>query len=89
MIGQVERAKRLYAALAPHYDSETRYIAGIRKLAIDALDLTVAFLPLKNAHLCLLLAQLSFPDRHLLPLGAVLILSSRFPVSLAALAAAV
>ncbi len=40
MIGQVERAKRLYAALAPHYDSETRYIAGIRKLAIDALDLT-------------------------------------------------
>jgi len=56
---------------------------------VDALDLTVAFLPLKNAHLCLLLAQLSFPDRHLLPLGTILILSSRFPVSLAALAAAV
>ena len=36
---QVEAAQRLYAALAPAYDEETRFIAGIRKQAIDALDL--------------------------------------------------
>ena len=35
----VEAANRLYAALASKYDDETRYITGIRKLAIDALAL--------------------------------------------------
>lgn len=39
MSAQVEAANRLYAALASKYDDETRYITGIRKLAIDALAL--------------------------------------------------
>ncbi len=39
MSAQVDAANRLYAALAPVYDDETRYITGIRRLAIDALDL--------------------------------------------------
>lgn len=39
MNNQVEAAQRLYAALAPNYDNETRYITGIRKQAIDALNL--------------------------------------------------
>jgi len=36
---QVEQAQRLYAALAPRYDDETRFITGIRKQAIEALKL--------------------------------------------------
>lgn len=36
---QVAKAGRLYAALAPNYDAETRYIKGIRELAIAALRL--------------------------------------------------
>jgi ubiquinone/menaquinone biosynthesis C-methylase UbiE len=38
-MNQLESAKRLYAALAPNYDNETRFIAGIRRHAIDALEL--------------------------------------------------
>ena len=36
---QVDAAQRLYAVLAPAYDDETRFIAGIRKQAIAALNL--------------------------------------------------
>ena len=36
---QVEKAQQLYAALAPTYDAETRFIAGIRQQAIKALNL--------------------------------------------------
>jgi len=39
MSSQVDRAIELYAGLAPQYDAETRYITGIRSLAIDALNL--------------------------------------------------
>ena len=39
MSEQLEAARKLYASLAPTYDQETRYITGIRKLAIDALKL--------------------------------------------------
>ena len=38
---QVDHAQRLYAALAPSYDNETRFIAGIRSQAIEALHLRV------------------------------------------------
>ena len=38
MNDQVEAAQRLYAALAPAYDDETRFITGIRKLAIEVLN---------------------------------------------------
>jgi demethylmenaquinone methyltransferase/2-methoxy-6-polyprenyl-1,4-benzoquinol methylase len=36
---QFDAAQRLYAALAPAYDDETRFITGIRKQAIEALNL--------------------------------------------------
>jgi SAM-dependent methyltransferase len=36
---QVEHANRLYAELAAKYDDETRYITGIRLIAIEALAL--------------------------------------------------
>ena len=36
---QVEKAQQLYAALAPTYDAETRFIAGVRRQAIEALNL--------------------------------------------------
>ena len=36
---QLEAARKLYASLAPTYDQQTRYIAGIRKRAINALNL--------------------------------------------------
>ena len=39
MSAQVSEAIRLYADLAPSYDAETRFIAGIRKQAITALRL--------------------------------------------------
>ncbi len=39
MSAQVDRAVELYADLAPQYDAETRFISGIRSLAIDALNL--------------------------------------------------
>ena len=39
MSAQVADASRLYAALAPTYDDETKFITGIRKRAIDALRL--------------------------------------------------
>ncbi|MEO8102360.1 MAG: methyltransferase domain-containing protein [Betaproteobacteria bacterium] len=39
MSDQLEEARRLYAALAPAYDNETRFITGIRKQAIEALNL--------------------------------------------------
>ena len=39
MSEQLAESKRLYAALAPTYDDETKYITGIRKRAIDALHL--------------------------------------------------
>jgi SAM-dependent methyltransferase len=39
LTAQVEAAQKLYAALAQNYDDETRYITGIRKLAIEALNL--------------------------------------------------
>ena len=39
---QLEAARKLYASLAPKYDDETRYITGIRKLAIEALQLKPA-----------------------------------------------
>ncbi|MBL8525898.1 MAG: methyltransferase domain-containing protein [Betaproteobacteria bacterium] len=39
MTAQVEAAQKLYAALAQSYDDETRFITGIRKQAIDALNL--------------------------------------------------
>lgn len=39
MSGQVEDAGRLYARLAARYDAETRFIAGIRRQAVDALAL--------------------------------------------------
>ncbi|MBL8513290.1 MAG: methyltransferase domain-containing protein [Betaproteobacteria bacterium] len=39
MSAQIEAANKLYAALASNYDDETRYITGIRKLAINALAL--------------------------------------------------
>ncbi len=39
MSAQVARAVELYARLAPNYDAETRFIAGIRKQAIAALNL--------------------------------------------------
>ena len=39
MNDQVDAAQRLYAVLAPAYDDETRFITGIRKLAIEALNL--------------------------------------------------
>ena len=39
MSAQVSKAVELYAELAPQYDAETRYISGIRKLAIAALNL--------------------------------------------------
>ena len=39
MSAQVADASRLYAALAPTYDDETKFIAGIRKRAINALRL--------------------------------------------------
>ena len=39
MSAQVADASRLYAAIAPTYDDETKYITGIRKRAIDALRL--------------------------------------------------
>jgi arsenite methyltransferase len=39
MSEQIDAANRLYAALAPTYDAETKFIAGIRKQAIDALQL--------------------------------------------------
>ena len=39
MTSQVETAQRLYAALAKKYDDETRYINGIRRQAIEALNL--------------------------------------------------
>lgn len=39
MSDQVDAAQRLYAALAPAYDDETRFISGIRKRAIDTLKL--------------------------------------------------
>ncbi len=40
MSAQVDAAIRLYAALAPTYDEETRYITGIRRQAIEALQLS-------------------------------------------------
>ncbi len=39
MTAQVEAAQKLYAALAQNYDDETRFITGIRKQAIEALNL--------------------------------------------------
>ncbi len=39
MSAQVARAVELYAALAPQYDAETRFINGIRRQAIVALKL--------------------------------------------------
>lgn len=39
MNAQVDHAQRLYAALAPSYDDDTRFIAGIRHRAINALNL--------------------------------------------------
>ena len=39
MSTQVEDAGRLYSALAARYDDETRFIAGVRRQAIEALDL--------------------------------------------------
>ena len=39
MSQQLDEAKRLYATLAPTYDTETRLITGIRKQAITALHL--------------------------------------------------
>ncbi|MBL8519074.1 MAG: methyltransferase domain-containing protein [Betaproteobacteria bacterium] len=39
MNAQVPQAGRLYAALAPQYDAETRFIRGIREQAIAALRL--------------------------------------------------
>ena len=39
MSEQVAKASRLYAALAPAYDDETKFITGIRKRAIEALRL--------------------------------------------------
>ena len=39
MSTQVEEAGRLYSALAARYDDETRFIAGVRRQAIEALDL--------------------------------------------------
>ena len=39
MSEQLDAANRLYAALAPHYDDETKFITGIRKRAIRALRL--------------------------------------------------
>lgn len=39
MTAQVEASQKLYASLASTYDDETRFISGVRKLAIDALNL--------------------------------------------------
>ena len=39
MSAQVMQAIKLYAELAPTYDDETRFITGIRKQAIEALNL--------------------------------------------------
>lgn len=39
MSAQVMQAIKLYAALAPTYDDETRFITGIRQQAIEALNL--------------------------------------------------
>jgi demethylmenaquinone methyltransferase/2-methoxy-6-polyprenyl-1,4-benzoquinol methylase len=39
MSAQISKARELYAALAPQYDAETRYISGIRNQAIAALAL--------------------------------------------------
>lgn len=39
MSEQLDAAQRLYAQLAPSYDNETRFINGIRKRAIEALQL--------------------------------------------------
>ena len=39
MSAQVADSSRLYAALAPTYDDETKFITGIRKCAINALRL--------------------------------------------------
>ena len=39
MTAQVEAAQRLYAGLAQSYDDETRFITGIRRQAIEALNL--------------------------------------------------
>ena len=39
MSAQLAKAVELYAQLAPQYDDETRYISGIRKQAIAALNL--------------------------------------------------
>lgn len=39
MSDQIRQAQALYAALAEKYDAETRYITGIRKAAIAALQL--------------------------------------------------
>ncbi len=39
MSQQLEEAKRLYAAIAPTYDADTKFITGIRKRAITALHL--------------------------------------------------
>lgn len=39
MSGQLAKASHLYAALAPGYDAETKFITGIRKRAVAALRL--------------------------------------------------
>jgi len=39
LTAQVEAAQKLYAALAKNYDDETRFITGIRRQAIEALNL--------------------------------------------------
>ncbi len=39
MNAHVDHAQQLYAALAPSYDDDTRFITGIRHQAIDALNL--------------------------------------------------
>lgn len=39
MTAQVEASQKLYASLARTYDDETRFITGVRKRAIDALNL--------------------------------------------------
>ncbi|MEP7156757.1 MAG: methyltransferase domain-containing protein [Betaproteobacteria bacterium] len=39
MSSQVEEAAKLYSTLAARYDDETRFIAGVRRQAIDALNL--------------------------------------------------
>ena len=39
MSKQLDAARKLYASLAPTYDQETRFISGIRKQAINALNL--------------------------------------------------